>query len=90
MIDQERFEKAMERLANSDPVEFNLDPITTFCMVSAMQLALRHPNFKGQARGIVDNITVRLAALLANRDAELLEVLELGYCVNADQVSKAE
>lgn len=89
-ITGETFEQAMMYLSKQEPVEFKIDALTAFCMVSAMQLALRHPQFKGLAHGLVEKVTVNLAAILSKEADEVRAIVESGFVTKPDDVVRTE
>lgn len=78
------FVAAMERLVKHPRVELMILPADAFYLMSALQLALRHPQFPVNVRRPVDRIAHRLVDLLAELEPELRPYAEAGFDPSQD------
>jgi hypothetical protein len=76
MTKEERFTAVMDKLKSAPHVEFNLDAVATFCMLSAMRLSITHPTFKGPVKAIVMAIADKLSEALEREQPDLKEFLD--------------
>lgn len=86
----ERFIKAMERLfTDQQPVEVTMSKHQLWCLITAVQLACRHPHFNGPTRDIVEKTAKDMAAPIVANDNDLKMLLEMGWNPQFDEVRKS-
>jgi hypothetical protein len=75
-----KFKEAMLRLQQiKEPMRFEIDAFSWFGIVSAIQLACRHPHFKGPGRELVESIARKVGVILTDNDPDLRLLLALGW-----------
>ena len=81
-----KYLEAMRKLrAVTTPVTFEVDPYSTFCMVTAMQLALKgteENTDRTSWRSVVERLCKALGDLVTQHDPDLRELYEAGYRVH--------
>lgn len=76
---QEKFVAAVERLFKDEqPVELTISKQQLWCLITAVQLACRHPLFTGPTRKIVDEVVNKIAAPLVANDPDLRLLYQMG------------
>lgn len=67
-------------------IQIEFDPWVAFCVVSALQLALRHPAFNGPTSRVVRDCVDDMIAHLSDGDVEIAVLMKRGYEPPYDQV----
>lgn len=78
------FVAGMIGLARHPRIELMIEPQDAFYLMSALQLALRHPAFPTALRVKVDRIAHRLVDLVAELEPELRPFCEAGFDPSQD------
>ena len=61
------------------PVNFSIDGLTTFMIISQLQLAMRHPGNRGQTSQVVRDIVIDLQNQLQTRSPDIKPILDKGW-----------
>jgi hypothetical protein len=74
-------EKELEELRDDpQPVMLEMDKVTAWCLLSNLQLALRHPGNKGPSSQIARNVAMNIqAAICPEPESALARVAEQGW-----------
>ena len=72
------FKRDFEVLPESDPVEMVVNPLACWCVMSAIQLACRHPEFDGPTREVAEGFARKLQERVAVTPA-LQRVAAMGW-----------
>lgn len=78
------FVAAMIHLAGHERIELMILPQDAFFLMSALQLALRHPDFPRRLRVEVERIAHRLVDLISELEPELRLYAEAGFDPSQD------
>jgi hypothetical protein len=80
---------ALTRLCRDpQPVHIECDKATAWRVVATIQLACRHPEFKGQVREAVEGFARQLGESLTANDPDLRMLLSMGWEQTFDHVRK--
>ena len=78
--DEEKFANALMRLfRDPQPVRLDIDKATAWRVIATIQLACRHPEFKGQTRDNVEDFARTMCASLTAHDPALRKLLDMGW-----------
>lgn len=85
----QKFILALERLFNDQQrVQADMSKGELWSLLSAVQLACRHPRFTGPTREIVERAARQLGAVLVANDQDLRMLFEMGWNPQFDDVHK--
>lgn len=78
--EKERFLAAIGRLARDpQPVHIELSKFDLWCLLSAVQLACRHPSFTGPSRQVVEGTARTIGDALTANDLDLRLCFAAGW-----------
>lgn len=86
-----RHRDALSRLnADPQPVHLEISKLDAFFLIAQVQLACRHPGNNGPTRARIECIMRDLGKALAIHDADLRNLIELGWRPDADRPAGPE
>jgi hypothetical protein len=78
-----KFREAVLKLTQiKEPMRFEIDAFSWWGIISAIQLACRHPGFKGPGRVRVESLARKVGEILTANDPDLKLLHELGWQKN--------
>lgn len=80
----ERFKKEFQELESKPVIYLELSQLQAWILMSNLQLALRHPDNKGQSSKTAIEIATNLQNIVASEGA-LKEVAEMGWLPEYDE-----
>lgn len=76
--------EALQKLLAAAPAEFSLQPTTMLCILAALQLAFRHPDFKNTTAATqVAHFAAALEYSLSHIHPEIAQLCKAGW--NSDE-----
>lgn len=83
----QKFLDAVERLFKDEqPVQLEMTKQQVWCMLTAVQLACRHPYFNGPTRQIVEEVSRKIGDALSANDPDLKMLFAMGWDKQFDEV----
>ena len=80
MSDDLKFQAAIARLADDkQPILCEIGKFELWCLLSAVQLACRHPKFNGPSRSIIEQAARQLGGAITANDNDLRVLFEMGW-----------
>lgn len=84
--DQQKFIDALLRLSqDKQRVEINVGKYELWCLLTAIQLACRHPKFIGPTREVVEPLARDFGNAIAANDSDLRMLFEMGWNPEFDE-----
>jgi len=77
--DSIQISQALAALDQLPIVELTMDPMTAWCVLGSLQLALRHPGHKGASAKIAERFARAIQASIAPPGTELGRLAERGW-----------
>jgi hypothetical protein len=85
----EKFVAAVTRLfEDPQPLHLEMEKMTAWHILSTIQLACRHPEFKGATRDQVEHFARQLGEALTANDPDLRLLFNMGWEENLDEPPK--
>jgi hypothetical protein len=78
--------EVLDRADRERPLTFQSDYFEMFCVIGAVQLACRHPEYKGPVRTVAEDFIRQIAS---HFPAEVQPLIEKGWNPNHDTISIA-
>jgi hypothetical protein len=89
-MSEERFLAAIGRLAmDQQPVQVNIGKFDLWCLLGAVQLACRHPDFIGPSRNLAEKVARDLYFSLTANDRDLQMCASMGWLKQFDEPKDA-
>lgn len=84
--DQQKFLAAITRLfEDQQPLHIETSKQQMWCLLTAVQLACRHPKFNGPTRKIVEPLARQIGVALVANDTDLKMLFEMGWREEFDE-----
>lgn len=81
-----QFTRAIDRLmSDQQPLTVQMSRFQAWCLVGAVQLATRHPQFTGLTRLIAESVAREISAALSANDTDLRQLALMGWQQQFDE-----
>lgn len=73
------YNREAKALNTAPPIEFTIGRIEAMCLISAVQLACRHPRYTGPSRKLAEDVVRQIASAAFNGFPATKAVVERGW-----------